>query len=117
MNSKPIEVGVDLGKASFDASIAGDCRTWPNTPSGIRRFLDHLASLNHPVRVSCEATGAYTRQLVLACLRRGIPIALLNARSVRAFARATGNVGSFLRNARDLAGSPSCLPRLVRIVA
>lgn len=90
MNSKSIEVGVDLGKASFDASIAGDCRTWPNTPSGIRRFLDHLSSLGQPLRVSCEATGAYTRQLVLACLRRGIPIALLNARSVRAFARATG---------------------------
>jgi transposase len=90
MNHQYLEIGVDLGKQSFDASINGSCRTWPNTPAGINRFLKHLQSLNRPVRVSCEATGGYTRRLVVTCLHQGIPIALLNARSVRAFARATG---------------------------
>jgi len=90
MKTTSIEVGVDLGKETFDACLSGSVRTWPNSPSGIRRFLDHLATLDRPVRVSCEATGGYTRRLVLACLHRTIPIALLNARNVRAFARATG---------------------------
>ena len=92
MKHQTIEVGVDLGKLSFDASIRGHGSTWPNTPAGIRRFLDHLDSLGAPVRVSCEATGAYTRRLILACLKRGTPIALLNARNVRAFARSTGRL-------------------------
>ncbi len=90
MNTNYLEVGVDLGKESFDASINGNGRTWPNTQAGICRFLKHLDSLTRPVRVSCEATGGYTRRLVVACLHQGVPIALLNARSVRAFARATG---------------------------
>ena len=90
LNPSYLEVGVDLGKTSFDASINGSGQTWPNTKAGISRFLRHLQSLGQPVRVSCEATGAYTRQLVLACLHGGVPIALLNARNVRAFARATG---------------------------
>lgn len=87
-----IEAGVDLGKESFDASIAGTCRTWPNTPSGIRRFLDHLETLGRSVRVSCESTGGYTRRLVLACLQRRVPVALLNARNVRSYAKATGRL-------------------------
>ncbi len=90
MKTESIEVGVDLGKDSFDASIRGISRTWKNNATGIRRFLEHLESLGVPVRVSCEATGGYTRKLVLACLERGTPIALLNARHVRAFARAAG---------------------------
>lgn len=90
MNNQYLEAGVDLGKESFDASINGNARTWPNSRAGITRFLIHLQSLGQPVRVSCEATGGYTRTLVLACLHQDIPIALLNARSVRAFARATG---------------------------
>ena len=90
MNTKPLEAGVDLGKETFDASVNGTARTWPNTAAGISMFLKHLLSLGRPVRVSCEATGGYTRKLVVACLHQGVPIALLNARSVRAFARATG---------------------------
>lgn len=90
MKHQYLEVGVDLGKASFDASVNGSSRSWPNTKPGIARFLRHLQSLGEPVRVSCEATGGYTRKLVLACLHQGIPIALLNARHVRAFARAAG---------------------------
>lgn len=90
MNPQFIEAGVDLGKASFDASIRGKTRSWPNTPSGIRRFLDHLESLGTPARVSCESTGAYARSLILACLERHTAVALLNARNVRAFAKAAG---------------------------
>ena len=90
MNNTYLEAGVDIGKESFDASINGSGRTWPNTRPGIARFINHIKSLRSPVRVSCEATGGYTRLLVVACLKEGIPIALLNARSVRSFARATG---------------------------
>lgn len=90
MNTTYIEVGIDIGKESFDASINGTGRTWPNTKPGISRFIKSLQSLNAPVRVSCEATGGYTRMLIVACLHEHVPIALLNARSVRAFARATG---------------------------
>jgi transposase len=85
-----LEVGVDLGKASFDASVGDTCRSCPNSPSGIKRFLAHLVSSSTPVRVSCEATGGYPRRLILACLHHKIPVARLNARNVRDFARASG---------------------------
>lgn len=87
-----LEAGVDLGKASFDAAIADTCRTWPNTPGGVRSFLDELQRTERAIRVSCEATGGYTRLLVTACLQRRIPVSLLNARNVRSFARATGRL-------------------------
>lgn len=94
MNPNPtyLEAGVDLGKETFDAAIGDTCRTWPNSKAGITRFLDHLDSLSQPVRVSCEATGGYPRLLILGCLDRGVPVALLNARNVRCFARATGRL-------------------------
>jgi len=92
MTSSPnyLEVGVDLGKATFDAAINDTSRTWPNSKAGITRFLGHLAELKGPVRLSCEATGGYPRRLILECLHRNVPIALLNARNVRDFARASG---------------------------
>ncbi len=90
MNSSTIETGVDIGKESFDAAVNQSVKSWPNTRSGIDRFIKYLKTLDAPVRVSCEATGGYTRLLVSACLKGGIPIALLNARNVRSFAKATG---------------------------
>lgn len=90
MNTTCLEVGVDVGKMAFDTSINKSTKTWPNSKPGIARFIKHLKSLDQPVRVSCEATGAYTRQIIAACLLEDVPVALLNARNVRAFARATG---------------------------
>ena len=63
MNTKYLEIGVDIGKKSFDASMEKPNGIWPNNTAGIDRFIAHLGSLDTPVRVSCEATGGYTRML------------------------------------------------------
>ena len=85
------EIGVDVSKAFLDSFQAGSQKRIPNSTTEIRRWLRALAATG-PVRVSAEATGCYTRELVGVCLDLGIPISLLNPRNVRSFAKAKGQL-------------------------
>ncbi|MEM0896611.1 MAG: IS110 family transposase [Verrucomicrobiota bacterium] len=87
-----LEAGVDISKARLDVHFEGDEFHLPNTAAGVRRLLKILNLEDRPVRVSLEATGCYTRRLIVGCLEQGVPVSLLNARSVRAFARARGQL-------------------------
>lgn len=84
------EVGVDVSKLKLDFAYRDRVFTVPNTDAGIARLLGRAETPG--VRVSLEATGAYTRKLIKACLKRGIPVSLLNARHVRNYARAGGQL-------------------------
>ena len=90
--SSVLEAGVDVSKAHLDIFFDHDLFRLPNTASGVRRLLKILKLEREPVRVSLEATGCYTRRLIVGCLEAGVPVSLLNARSVRAFARARGQL-------------------------
>lgn len=85
------EIGIDVSKAFLDVFHNGSQDRIPNCAPEIRRWL-RVAAANGPVRVSAEATGCYTRELVGACLDLGIPISLLNPRNVRSFAKAKGQL-------------------------
>jgi len=85
-----LDVGVDIAKLHLDADIGGRIERFDNTRAGVAKLLARLDSLGRPVRVSCESTGCYTRELISSCLTAGVPIALLNARCVRDYARARG---------------------------
>lgn len=86
------EAGVDISKACLDVFFEGDKFQLPNSHSGVRRLLKILKLEKAPVRVNLEATGCYTRKLITGCLEADVPVSLLNARSVRAFARARGQL-------------------------
>lgn len=86
-----IVVGVDIAKDSFDAYFP-DTEKWlatTNDQTGFRRLLGEL-----PAAGSClvvvEATGGYQRELVAELIAAGHPVAVVNPRQVRDFARGLG---------------------------
>lgn len=87
-----LEAGVDISKARLDVFFQDEEFQLPNSASGVRRLLKILRLEGGSVRVSLEATGCYTRRLIVGCLEAEMPVSLLNARSVRAFARARGQL-------------------------
>ena len=87
-----LEVGIDLSKDRLDVALSGKLLSVPNDRKGIASLLDHIASLSEPYRLSCEATGPYSRLLIACCLRRKIPVSIVNPRAVRSLARASGRL-------------------------
>lgn len=86
-----IVVGVDIAKDSFDAYFS-DTEKWlttTNDQTGFRQLLGEL-----PAAGSClvvvEATGGYQRELVAELIAAGHPVAVVNPRQVRDFARGLG---------------------------
>jgi transposase len=88
----PCFVGIDVAKCSLD----GCCRPGPrfqhdNTPAGIAQVVALLAC--YPVAVVVvEATGGLEVPLVRALQRAGIPVAVVNPRLARGFAKASGRL-------------------------
>lgn len=83
--------GVDISKETLDVSIAGrnPCQ-FPNSPTGIARLVKVVNALPETVRVICEPSGGYERDLLEGLWANSIEVCLVNAARVRAFARAQG---------------------------
>jgi transposase len=62
---------------------------FPNTTAGITALADFCRQ-HHVQLVAMEATGGYEKQPLLQLWAHGLPVALLNPRSVRRFAEAVG---------------------------
>lgn len=85
--------GVDVSSRTLQASIGrnGAASTFANTPEGIAS----LASFCHAHQielVAMEATGGYERQAFALLSEAGLPVAVLNPRSVRQFACGMGRL-------------------------
>ena len=82
-------VGIDVSKASLDLYIrpSGEVVTQPNGPDGIRAICARLAQLA-PELIVLEATGGLERPLALALGQHALPVAVVNARRTRNFAKA-----------------------------
>jgi transposase len=112
-------IGIDVAKDFLDlhALPAGDFRRFPNDDQGISQALawssDHKPSL-----VVLEATGGYQSHIAAELAARDIPVAVVNPRQVRDFARATGQLAKtdaldaaiIARFARDVRPHPRPLP-------
>ncbi len=85
------EIGVDVSKLKLDVAVNHEVFTVANNSKGITQLLRGLENHDN-IRISLEATGAYTRLLIKTCLRHEIPVSLLNARNVRNHARARGQL-------------------------
>lgn len=88
-----IWVGIDVAKAHLDVAFrpTGAALQFPNSTSGIDQLLTHLRSVE-PTLVVLEATGGLQIPVTAALAQAGIPVAVVNPRQVRDFARATGKL-------------------------
>ena len=83
-------IGIDVSKARLDvAAYSGSGFAVENTEADIGQLCEQLKALA-PELVVMEASGGYERLCVAALAAAGLPVALVNPRQVREFARATG---------------------------
>ena len=93
MEAESPYVGIDVSKNQLDIVVrpAGDTWSMPNDASGITEVVQGLAQL-HPALVVLEATGGLQMPLAAALASAGLPLAMVNPRQVRDFARAIGRL-------------------------
>jgi len=90
MTTQPQFVGIDVSQDTLDLAVFGG-PSWqePNTEDGIAAVANRLRTL--PVRLAVlEATGGIQIPVAAALAIAGIPVAVVNPRQIRDFARATG---------------------------
>src|SRR5579875_4181810 len=83
--------GIDVASRTLEASIrpGGAQAVFPNHPEGIAQLAAFCQQ--HPVDLAAmEATGGYEQQAFALLSQQGIPVAILNPRSVRQFANSMG---------------------------
>jgi transposase len=112
-------IGIDVSKDSLDlhALPAGDSCRFPNDEQGISQTLA-WSSDRKPTLVVLEATGGYQSRIAAELAARDLPVAVVNPRQVRDFARATGQLAKtdaldaaiIARFARDVRPHPRPLP-------
>jgi transposase len=85
-------VGIDVSKGTLDVAMTPpDHAPWQTTndPTGIAALVDRVGRQT-PTLVVLEATGGYETAVVAALALAGVPVAVVNPRRVRDFARACG---------------------------
>lgn len=84
--------GIDVAKSRLDLGLSdGSVHTFANDPDGCAALRQHLEAYNLKV-IAIEATGGYERAIVAELAAAGLPVAVVNPRQVRDFARATGQL-------------------------
>jgi len=88
-----VVVGIDVAKASLEVAVrpSGEERCFANELVGIAEVVVWLQALG-PRVIVVEATGGYEAPLVAELGVATLPIAVVNPRQVRDFARATGRL-------------------------
>src|SRR4051794_19714419 len=91
MDKPPTFVGIDVSEDRLDvhARSSGESLTVDHDEQGVAALVERLAALA-PTLVVLEATGGMEVRLAAALAAVGLPVAIVNPRQVRAFARATG---------------------------
>src|SRR6476661_5201033 len=85
-------VGIDVAKATLDvASTNGLKLQIANDDEAIAALVAQLVPLG-PTLVVLEATGGYQAGIVAALVVAKIPVAVVNPRQVRDFAKALGKL-------------------------
>ena len=93
MATAPIYVGIDVSKAALDVAVRpGDTAfRVANDPAGLAELVERLRPMA-PALIVLEATGGYEAAAVAALQVAGLPVAAINPRQARDFAKATGRL-------------------------
>jgi transposase len=89
----PCFVGIDVSQTQMEVATRPPTAAWqaPNDPEGIAQAVARLRELA-PALVVLEATGSLQVPVAAALGTAGLPVAVVNPRQVRDFARATGKL-------------------------
>lgn len=92
MESAAVYVGMDVSKATLDICTS-DGEAWqaPNHDSAMETLCIRIADL-HPTLIVLEATGGYELRAAAALASAGLPVAVVNPRQVRSYARSLGQL-------------------------
>lgn len=92
MAEHPTTVGIDVGKDHLDVATlpTGEIYRVTNDPTGHASLIERLQALDDLDRIVIEATGGYERAIALVLADAGLPVARVNPRQTRDFARASG---------------------------
>jgi transposase len=88
-----IWIGIDVSKRCLDVAVrpAGETLTVDNDDAGIKKLAKTLAKWS-PQLIVLEATGGHEYAAAYALMKAGLPVAVVNPRQVRDFARAVGKL-------------------------
>jgi transposase len=86
-------VGIDVSQDQLEVHVRPTAESWSvgADEAGIAALVDRLRSLGTTLIV-LEATGGYETMLAIALAEAGLPLAIVNPRQIRDFARATGQL-------------------------
>ena len=89
----PTYVGIDVSKAQLDIALcpSGTMKSVPNDAVGIDNLVKQLCAVKS-VLIVLEASGGIERALVRALVAAELPVAVINPRQVRDFAKAMGTL-------------------------
>lgn len=93
MTKEAVYVGVDVAKNSLDVAVSNseEVRQFTNDLEGVTNAVQYIAGLK-PSGTILEATGHLEMPLAAALQAECLPVAVINPRQVRDFARATGTL-------------------------
>lgn len=82
-------VGIDISKSKFDVRSSESSKggVYQYTPDGMKQFIQLLQQIQ-PKLICLEATGGLERKLVALLHKHKFPVAVVNPRQIRDFARA-----------------------------
>ena len=88
---KKVYIGIDIAKAKIDIHVlpSGESWTVSTTQTELSKTVDRLTVLN-PTNIVMEATGGYETRLAASLATSGLPVAVVNPRQVRDFAKSMG---------------------------
>lgn len=86
-------IGIDVAKAYLDVAVRPDGTSVrvENTRTGITALVRQVRPYA-PTLIVIEATGGYERAVVQALAKAGMPVAVVNPRQVRDFAKSVGRL-------------------------
>jgi transposase len=86
-------VGIDVAKAHLDVAVVPDGPTFqvPYTEAGLSTLIAQIHPFT-PTLVVLEATGGYETEVTTALVLAALPVAVINPRQVRDFAKALGRL-------------------------
>jgi len=86
-------IGIDVAKAKFDWNVHGApvCHSAGNDPTGFEALLEDLRTRRIKLIV-VEATGGLEQSLIGFLVGHGFPVARVNPRAAREFARSQGHL-------------------------
>lgn len=84
-------IGIDVSKKSFDVHVRPSAEAFSSAsdPKSIDALVERLRALD-PALIVLEASGGYDRPLTAALAAAGMPVAVVNPRQVRDFAKGFG---------------------------